>query len=202
MTINARQRDLVARYLRPVGEGLARIGVTANGLTLVGLVLALVAAAMIVVERPLTAGLLLAGAGIADLLDGSVARARGGATRLGGFYDSVADRLADGAVLAAIAWWLRDDPVLFAAAAAALITAEVTSYVRAKAEAMGVRCTVGLIERAERTIIIVAGLVFHRWLLAIALGVLALGGAYTVWERVRHVVPQLRGTDVEGPETP
>lgn len=195
MTINAHRRELVTSLLRPLGEGLARIGVTANALTLLGLLLAVGTAALIAVGRPVAAGVVLAAAGIADLLDGSVARARGGTTRLGGFYDSVADRLADGAVLAAIAWWVRDDPVLFGVAAAALIAAEVTSYARAKAESIGVDCTVGLIERAERTIIVIAALVLHRWLLAAALLVLALGGAYTVWQRVRFVVPQLRELD-------
>ncbi len=195
MTINAHRRELATRLVRPLGEGLARAGVTANGLTLLGLLLAAGTAGLIAVERPVAAGLMLAAAGIADLLDGSVARASGGTTRLGGFYDSVADRLADGAVLAAIAWWVRDEPVLFGVAAAALIAAEVTSYVRAKAESIGVDCTVGLIERAERTIIVIAALVLHRWLLAVGLVVLALGGAYTVWQRVRHVVPQLREVD-------
>jgi CDP-diacylglycerol---glycerol-3-phosphate 3-phosphatidyltransferase len=187
MTINAHRREVVLRFTHPVGRFLARLGFSANVMTGFGVLLAVASAGLVLGERYVLAGVLLALGGIADLLDGSVAHARGGSTVLGGFYDSVADRLADGVVLSAIAWVVRDDPLIFACAIGALIGAEVTSYTRAKAESVGLTCAVGLVERAERTVILVAGLVFHAWLLEVAIVLLAIGGAVTVVQRVVHV---------------
>jgi CDP-diacylglycerol---glycerol-3-phosphate 3-phosphatidyltransferase len=199
MTIDAHRREQAMRYVRPVGAWLARLGLTANVLTAVGLLFALAAAASVLAGRFLLAGVLLALGGIADLFDGSVARARGGTTVLGGFYDSVSDRLADGLVLSAIAWTLRGDPALFAAAVVALVAAEVTSYTRAKAESVGLECAVGLLERAERTVILVAGLVFHTVLLEIAIVVLAVGASVTVVQRVVHVRRSAREAGLDRP---
>jgi phosphatidylglycerophosphate synthase len=195
VTLDAHRRDQVTRLVRPIGAGLARMGLTADALTAIGLLFVVSAAVALLLGRPVTAGVLLALGGIADLLDGSVARARGGTTVRGGFYDSVADRVADGVILAAVAWVVRADPVLFGLAVAALLSAEVTSYIRAKAESLGYDCSVGLFERAERTIILVAGLVFHAVLLAIAIGVLALGGVFTVVQRLVHVARAIRAVE-------
>jgi CDP-diacylglycerol---glycerol-3-phosphate 3-phosphatidyltransferase len=195
MTIDSHRRDEAMRVVGPVGAAIARLGITANGMTAAGLVFAIAAAAAIATDRFLLGGVLLAVGGIADLLDGSVARARGGTTRLGGFYDSVADRVSDGAVLGAVAWAVRDEPLAFGFAVTALIFAEVTSYTRAKAESLAVDCSVGLLERAERTVILIAGLVFARWALLPALAVLAAGALYTTLQRVVHVVRQLRAPE-------
>lgn len=195
MTLDAHRRDQVTRLVRPVGAALARLGLTADALTAIGLLLVVASALALLLGRPITAGVLLALGGIADLLDGSVAHARGGPTARGGFYDSVADRVADGVILAAVAWVVRADPLLFGLAVTALVSAEVTSYVRAKAESLGYDCSVGLLERAERTIILVAGLVFRPVLLTIAIGVLALGGVLTVGQRLVHVARAIRAVE-------
>lgn len=195
MTLNAHQRDRVARLIRPIGVGLARLGLTADALTAIGLLLVIGAAVTLLLGRPVAAGVLLALGGIADLLDGSVAKARGGTTVRGGFYDSVADRVADGVILAAVAWALRDDPLLFGLAATALVSSEVTSYIRAKAESLGHDCSIGLFERAERTIVLVAGLLFHQRILGLAIGVLAVGGLFTVGQRLFHVAREIRAAE-------
>lgn len=192
MALDARGRQLWLRVFAPVGRSLAAVGITANHVTVAGLLLTGVAAWLVVRGELVVAGWILVAGSLADAVDGSVARARGETSVAGGFYDSVTDRLSDGAILAAVLWWVRDDPQLFAAAAIALVSAEVTSYVRAKAESLGVTCTVGFVERAERAIVLMAGLVFHRWLLGIALWVLAVGGAATVVQRIAHVLPKLR----------
>jgi CDP-diacylglycerol---glycerol-3-phosphate 3-phosphatidyltransferase len=198
MAIDARRRAEALRYVQPVGDVLARAGLTGNAMTAVGLTLALVAAGLIATGRFALGGVALGLGGIADLLDGSVARARGATSVRGGFYDSVSDRLADGAVLSALAWALRDDPLLFAAALVALVMAEVTSYTRAKAESLGIDCSVGLFERAERTLILVMGLLFHAWLLGVAIVVLAAGATITVGQRVVHVRRSTRPSSDEG----
>ncbi|MFN2556253.1 MAG: CDP-alcohol phosphatidyltransferase family protein [Nitriliruptorales bacterium] len=188
MAIDSRARNLVRRLLDPVGAVLARSGVTANWMTAAGIFLTGVAAALLAREHFTAAGLVLIAGSLADALDGPVARARGITSLAGSFYDSVADRVADGLILSAVAWAVRDDPVLFAAGAIALVAAQVTSYVRAKAESLGVMCAIGLLERAERAIALIIGLLFHRWLLAPVLWLLAIGGSVTVVQRIVHVV--------------
>lgn len=192
MALNAHTRSFWVRFLDPAGAALARIGLTGNGVTVLGLLLTVVAAWLVVVDRPAVGGLVLIGGALADAVDGAVARARGTVGPAGAFFDSVADRIADGVILSAVLWMVRDDPLLFALAAVALVAAEVTSYVRAKAESLGQTCTVGLVERAERSIALVVGLVLHRWLLPAVLVVLAAGGLITVVQRVAHVLPKLR----------
>jgi hypothetical protein len=126
-----------------------------------------------------------------DLFDGAVARAANRSTPFGGFYDSVSDRISDGVILAAVAWWVADQPRLFVLAATALVGAEVTSYVRAKAESIDLVCSVGILERAERAVLLVVALLFHRWLLEPVLWVLAVGSVVTVIQRIHHVWCQI-----------
>lgn len=175
----------------PLGRGIAATGITPNALTTLGIVLTGVAAAALVGDRPVVAGWVLVAGGLMDTFDGAVARATGKTTPFGGFYDSVSDRVSDGIILAAMAWWLRDEPRLFALAAVALVAAEVTSYVRARAEAIDLSCSIGILERAERAILLMAALVLHRWLLEPILWVLAVGAAVTVVQRVHHVWCQI-----------
>ncbi|MBW3578335.1 MAG: CDP-alcohol phosphatidyltransferase family protein [Actinobacteria bacterium] len=191
MALDAHGRDLLRRIIDPVGVGLARLGITANWVTAAGLVLTAVAAGLVVTGRFAAGGGLLVAGGLADAVDGAVARARGAESPAGGFFDSVADRISDGVMLAAIAWAVRDQPATFAAAALALVAAQVTSYVRAKAESLGASCTVGIVERAERAIAIIVALIFHRWLMVPVLWLLAVGGTATVVQRIVHVVRKL-----------
>lgn len=194
MVMDARARGAISRIVDPIGAALARIGVTANALTTTGLVLTAAASALVAGGRLAIGGWVLLFGGLSDTFDGAVARARGSSSARGGFYDSVADRVTDGMIMAAIAWAVRDDPFAFALAATALVAAQVTSYVRAKAESLGVTCQVGLVERGERSIATMAALVFHWWLLVPALVLLAAGGVATVVQRVVHVTRKLRTT--------
>jgi phosphatidylglycerophosphate synthase len=125
-----------------------------------------------------------------DALDGSVARASGRSTPFGGFYDSVSDRIADGVVLAGVAWWVADRPRLLLLTLASLVLAEVTSYVRARAESIDLECEVGVIERAERGILLLVGLLVGP-LFEPVLWLLTIGGALTVAQRIHHVWCQI-----------
>jgi CDP-diacylglycerol---glycerol-3-phosphate 3-phosphatidyltransferase len=191
VTIRSKFPDDVEAVVRPVGRLLARSGVSPNVLTTLGLLLTAGATWAIANRHPMIAAGLLIGGGLMDLLDGAVARARSRATPFGGFYDSVSDRLSDGMILGGIAWWVHTNPRLFLLAITALVAAEVTSYVRARAEAIDLTCTIGILERAERAVLVIIGLLFHQWLLEPVLWILAVGGMVTVVQRIHHVWCQI-----------
>lgn len=191
MALRSRFPDYVEAVTSPIGRGLARTRVTPNWLTTFGLVLTGAATWAIANGEPVLAAGLLIGGGLMDLFDGAVARATGRSTPFGGFYDSVSDRISDGAILAGVAWWVADQPRVFFATVTALVGAEVTSYVRAKAESVDLVCTVGVLERAERAVLLIIALLFHRWLLEPVLWVLAVGSVITVIQRIHHVWCQI-----------
>ena len=173
---DGRWRGSIERGLRPVGVNLRRTGLTADRLTLIGLVVA-VAAAIAIANGALRAGLLLLiGSAVPDLLDGAVAKASGTASSRGAFFDSVADRVSDALVLGGVAWFLASSEgdhwavLPFAVLAASTLI----SYERAKAEALGFDGRGGLMERAERVILLAFGLLFDSLLIAVLWLMLAL----------------------------
>jgi CDP-diacylglycerol---glycerol-3-phosphate 3-phosphatidyltransferase len=147
------------------------------------------------VDQRLGAIVLLVG-GALDAVDSAVARARGTSSTYGAFFDSVADRIADVVVFGTALWLVRDEPLLFGVGLAALGGAQVTSYIRAKAESLGWNATVGVLERAERIIIMGAGFIFD--LLAVALWVIAIGALVTIVQRWRAVARQAERPAVGG----
>jgi phosphatidylglycerophosphate synthase len=191
VTLRSRFPSSVEAITTPIGRGLARTGITPNALTTLGIVLTAAAAVLVATGHPVIGGWLLVAGGLMDTFDGAVARANGQATPFGSFYDSVSDRISDGLILGGLAWWLRDDPRQFALVVVALVAAQVTSYVRAKAESIDLDCSVGILERAERAILLIVGLLFHRWLLEPVLWLLAVGSTVTVIQRVHHVWCQI-----------
>lgn len=188
MALNAYARTITDRLVAPVARGLVRVGATPNWITFTGLVLSLAGVAVVLTGRPLAGAVVMACGGILDAFDGAVARLRGSSGPFGAFYDSVTDRISDAAVFGAAAWLVREDPLVFAVAVVAMGAAQITSYIRAKAEALGWQATVGIVERAERMVILISaiGLGF----LPIALWVLAVGGVITIAQRLRVVVQQ------------
>lgn len=191
MALRSKFPQYVDAVTAPIGRGLARTRVSPNTLTTLGLVLTAAATVTVATGNPMLGGWTLVAGGLMDTFDGAVARASGKATPFGGFYDSVSDRISDGLILGGLAWWLRDDARLFALVVVALVAAQLTSYVRAKAEAIDLDCSVGILERAERAILLIVGLVFHRWLLEPVLWLLAVGGTVTVVQRIHHVWCQI-----------
>jgi CDP-diacylglycerol--glycerol-3-phosphate 3-phosphatidyltransferase len=159
--LNIFARASVSRALDPLGHALLRAGVTPNVMTVFGTVGAIACALAF-----FPAGLLLWGTftvwgfAMLDLLDGAIARARGHGTPFGAALDASCDRLVDGALFAAIAWWcfvVSDNLRAAAAALICLVLGQVISYVKARAEASGLSADGGLIERAERLIIALVG---------------------------------------------
>lgn len=181
MALNAYARALTDRVVDPVARGLVRVGATADTLTAAGLIITAAAAAVVIVVDQRLGALVLALGSVLDAFDGAVARLRGTSSTFGAFYDSVADRVSDAIILGTAAWLVRDEPVLFGVAMVALGGAQVTSYIRAKAESLGWNATVGVLERAERVIVVVLGLALD--LLPLALWVLAIGALVTIVQR-------------------
>lgn len=188
--------------------GLARTRVTPNALTVSGVTLCLVAAVLVPFENRdellyywLGAGVFVLGS-ILDILDGALARVGEKSTVFGAFLDSTTDRVGEGAMLAAIALIFarngNDTAVVFTIVGVA--GSFLVPYVRAKAEALGLRGDVGLGSRAERVVLITAGLVLAPWgLLPWAIYLLAATSWLTVLQRVLHVRKQLLsgGTNVD-----
>lgn len=146
--------------MAPLARRLAKLGVTANSVTFVGFALSIAGAGFIAVAQPVTALAVLLVGSLCDTLDGALARASGGGTKLGAFLDSTFDRLSDGAFFggAAVLGAATGDPLLLWAALVALVAALQVSYVRAKAEQAGLNATVGLAPREARLVILLIGL--------------------------------------------
>ena len=160
----------LSELLKPLTKLIAKTGVNPNVLTVVGLLLGFVAAYFIAFGDRLQALLMVAAASFFDLLDGALARNEGMRTARGGFLDSVFDRYVDAALILALG--VRVNELLLAAVA--LVGAYMVSYTRARAEKEIERCDVGIAERGERLIIILAGIVLSlEYYALIALAVLS-----------------------------
>jgi CDP-diacylglycerol--glycerol-3-phosphate 3-phosphatidyltransferase len=192
-------RTLASRWI----VGLTRTRVTPNALTAVGVSLCLLASVLVLFENRNTWLFYWAGAitfvvgSILDILDGALARAGGKTTPFGAFIDSTTDRIGEAAMLGAIAliFHRHDHPVALALTFAALSGSFLVSYTRARAEALGLRGDVGIGSRAERVVVITAGLVLAPisiWLLVAAISVLTATAWLTVLQRILHVRKQLR----------
>lgn len=180
--------------------GLARTRVTPNALTAAGVLLCLAASILVVFEHRdellvywLAAAIFVVGS-VLDILDGALARAGGKTTPFGAFLDSTTDRVGEGAMLGAIGliFARQGNDVALAFAMAGIAGSFLVSYTRAKAEAIGLRGDVGLGSRAERVVVITAGLVLAPWgLLQWAIYLLALTAWVTVLQRILHVRKEL-----------
>lgn len=155
-------RQSIETWVKPIGQSVRRTGISADLVTVIGLVMA-VACAVAIGAGALSLGLLLLIlTGIPDLIDGSVAKATGSVTKRGAFFDSVTDRVTDGLLYGGVAWYFTTQPgrLLPLLPFAVYISASFVSYVRAKADALGFDARGGLIERAERFILLGFGLLF------------------------------------------
>ena len=182
--------------------GLARTRISPNALTTSGVLLCAASAVLVFFEYRneylfywLGAFVFVVGS-ILDVLDGALARAGGKTTPFGAFLDSTTDRISEGFMLTAIAYVLarHHHPAFVAVTVLAVAASFLVSYTRAKAEALGLRGDVGIGSRAERVVVITAGLVLAPWgVLPWAIVLLACTAWITVGQRVLHVRRQLEG---------
>jgi CDP-diacylglycerol---glycerol-3-phosphate 3-phosphatidyltransferase len=191
-------RSLASRSI----TGLARTRVTPNALTTSGVTLCAAASILVLFENRhellfywLAAVVFVAGS-VLDILDGALARAGGKTTPFGAFLDSTTDRISEGFMLTAIAYvFARHGRDVFVAVTMAAVAGSfLVSYTRARAEALGLRGDVGIGSRAERVVVITAGLVLAPWgVLPWAIALLAATAWITVVQRVLYVRIQLLG---------
>jgi phosphatidylinositol phosphate synthase len=189
-------RSLATRSI----TGLARTRVTPNALTTTGVSLCAAASVIVLFENRneilfywLAAVVFVVGS-LLDILDGALARAGGKSTPFGAFLDSTTDRISEAFMLTAIAYLFsrHGHDVFVAVAVAAVAGSILVSYTRARAEALGLRGDVGIGSRAERVVVITAGLVLAPWgVLPWAIAVLTVTAWVTVAQRVLHVRKQL-----------
>ncbi len=203
--LRGRLREALSRYVEtPVVRFLASLGISPGFITLLGLLIAIVAACLAGVGLLLASGLVFLGSGLLDFLDGGLARYRGRVSPAGALLDSVTDRLSEGALFVGLGIHvaLRDagaaeSVVMVALLMLTLLFSQMVSYVRARGEGLGVSCKVGLLTRPERVVLLSLGLVLEGVGLAPALlvtvGIVGLLSLYTVVQRFLHVRRLLAG---------
>lgn len=191
MLDNARSRAVAAHILDPIAKALLALRLTASSVTVLGALGSILVSVLCVAQgRFLLAAVLILPLAGADAIDGTMARIAGTQGPWGAFLDSTTDRITDGAIFASIAWWLLNDGDVPAAIAAlvGLIAGFVTSYIRAKAESLGVECKVGIAERPERVGgvmlgVFLAGIGFDM-MLPVLVYVIAVLSCVTVLQRM------------------
>lgn len=188
---DGRFRTELERVTIPVGHAVGRSGIRADHLTMTGLAFAGAATVAVGSGRLLLGAVLFSAAALPDMLDGAVAKASGTASSRGAFFDSVADRVTDMAILGGIAYYLagRDGGRAALLPMAAMAMATLVSYERARAESLGYTAKGGLMERAERTIAVIAALTFPvllvpvLWVLTVLTGITAVHRFAKVWQQ-------------------
>jgi CDP-diacylglycerol---glycerol-3-phosphate 3-phosphatidyltransferase len=201
-----RSRPTTAReYQALVRNRLIESRLTPNAISLTGFALCVVAAVLVWEEYFFLGGIAYIVGSICDTLDGRYSRMSGKGTSFGAFLDSTLDRIEEGLVLTAVgAYFARTgDDLAAAACVLAVLASLMVSYTRARAEALGVECKVGIADRPVRVVILSIGLVLAKGanvvdieLLAPAVYVLAGLSSVTVWQRIWHVRKALREAPV------
>ena len=194
------------RARTPIGQGARRemarnrlieSRLTPNAISITGLILNVVAAVLIWQEMFVIGGITFIVGSVCDTMDGRYSRMSGKGTQFGAFLDSTLDRIEEGVVLTAIAAVFAADgnEVAAAATVAAVLASLMVSYTRARAEALGVECKVGIASRAVRVVILSIGILFaDLGLLAPSVYVLAALGTVTMLQRIFHVRSELRAS--------
>lgn len=196
---------MVSRVTAPLGRSLARIGLTPNIVTVIGATGVAVGALYFYPRGMLYAGSVVVTVfALFDMLDGAVARAKDASSEFGAFLDSSLDRVADAALFAGLMWWFvgeGDDPILAGLTLFCLISGFMVSYLKSRAEGLGVNCDVGLAERTERLVIILiaAGLggLGVPYILAGGLWLLAAMSLITILQRLVETRARLNERDAE-----
>lgn len=187
-------RAPIEKAVRPVGEALRRTGLTPDHLTVVGLLIGVGAAVAIGSGRLLLGLVLVVAAALPDLLDGALAKASDASSQRGAFFDSTVDRVTDTVLLGGVAWYLaahHETPELSVLAFAVMGASSLISYQRAKAESLGLNAKGGLMERAERVVLLCIGLLWDRllvpvlWLMLVLTVITAVQRFVKVWKQAQ-----------------
>lgn len=184
-------RTRVNKIADPVGAGLRKIGLSANVLTVLGIAAAAAAMWAVATDRLVLGFILVVATGLCDLLDGPVAKAAQSSSAQGAFFDSVADRATEVMLLCGIAWHLNatEGGNIYMLAIAVMAVSQIVSYQRAKAESLGFIGKGGIMERAERFVVLSAGLLFEvilipiLWILLVLVSFTALQRFIRIWRQ-------------------
>ena len=193
--LNLRVRPALGKIVDPVASALLRTGISPDAVTLAG-TLGVVLGALVFFPQ----GMFFTGTAVVffsvltDLLDGAMARKLGRSGKFGAWLDSTCDRVADAAIFSGLVLWFTGDgesTLMAAVALFCLVSGGIVSYAKARAEGLGLRCDVGLAERAERLILVLGGTLLAGLGLDVALDValwlLAAASAVTVVQRTLEV---------------
>ncbi len=193
--------------VRPLVLALDRAGVSPDGVSLAGLGISVFAAWITAAGQLFLGALVLIVGSVFDMLDGDLARLQGRASRRGAFLDSNFDRLSEAAVYAGLAWfymealsWPDSGAVLLVILA--LTGSLTTSYARARAEGLGVACTGGWLQRPERMVLLILGMLLGRHVLKLVLALLAAATLFTTLQRIATVSRDLGDEQRAGPRRP
>jgi phosphatidylglycerophosphate synthase len=189
-------RAAYEKLSKPIAKGALRAGFTPDSITILGTAGTVLSALTLFPIGQLWWGAVAVWFFVlADMLDGAMARERGGGTRFGAVLDAACDRIGDGAVFCGLLWWAAfglNSTSLVVATLICLVTSQVISYIKARAEASGLSGEGGIIERPERLIIVLvgaglSGLFGVPWLLHVAMWLLAVASLVTVGQRMHSV---------------
>lgn len=201
-------KEAVRASLRPVVGLAIALHVTPNTITVIGVLITLVASALVVADWLLLGAALLTAGSLLDAVDGALARAQGGGTAFGSFLDSTLDRVSEAILYIGVAGWFLFRtpepawPVLLGLIA--LAGSFLVSYSRARAEGIGLSASVGLAPRTERLVLVIAGIALaglgYEVALVAALGVIGVLTIATVMQRIWHVWRQSRALTQQSKE--
>jgi len=185
------------RVIEPVADFLVRRRVNPNVITTIGTLCSMIGGVIYGTGHIRTAGWFLALTALFDVLDGTVARRTGRSTTFGAFYDSTLDRIADGFVLGGLATFYALHPVyhsgpMVVVCVLGIIGTFLTSYTRARAEALGIDAKVGFLQRPERVVLLSApqalfGLALDGWVLITIVVLLTVTAWMTAFQRIAYV---------------
>lgn len=200
-------KNVYLRLIDPVADWLVRWRVHPNTLTVIGTLCTITGGVIYGTGHIRTAGWFLGITALFDVLDGTVARRSNRSSTFGAFLDSTLDRVADGAVMAGLATFYALNPAhrsvpMMVVCLLGLIGAFLTSYTRARAEALGIDAKVGLLQRPERVTLLSApqaffGLALDGWVLALIIVLLTVTAWITVVQRVAYVYRATQTDDAE-----
>lgn len=192
-------QELARRLVQWLVRPLAALPITPNMLTGIGLLLSLATAVVLGTGHLLTGGILVLLAGVFDMLDGGLARAKDMKSTFGAFYDSTLDRLSESIIYIGLAYWFLDQGMRNAVLLVLVVITGslMISYARARAEGLGLECKVGMLARPERVVLLGAALILERFVkmpahlqfgvLLVVLASLAIFSFVTLFHRIWHV---------------
>ncbi len=192
-----RLRSLLSPIVDAIARVFVKLGFSPSGLTVVGVLLAAVAAGLISQGMLAAGGIMVLIAGVFDMFDGAVARMTDRATKFGAFFDSVMDRVSEAIVLLGLLWFYIEDGEQLGAMLVyvAIVGSTMVSYARARAEGLGIECKGGLMQRPERVASLGIGIIVGQWWEPAVLIVLGVIAVLTVVTTVQRVVETARGAE-------